>query len=60
MAGAVIGAAIWVYFFGAMYWKTRWPSVANWFLMMLLGPLMIGGMALGFTVCALIALKFGH
>ena len=56
LVGLVVGVAAWCYFVLAVYRKTKWPSFANWFLMVLLGPLMIGGLIIG----SLLALEFGH
>jgi hypothetical protein len=60
VAGSVIGAALWCYFFLPAYLKARWPSLANSCLLMVLVVMLGCGVALGITFGSLIAFEFGR
>jgi hypothetical protein len=54
LEGIAAGAVIWVYFFGAMYWKARWPSLANFGWLMVLWALLMAGLLLGSVIGVLV------
>ena len=56
LPGTAVGAAIWPYFFGASYWKARFPSFANIGWLWVLCALLLAGLVLGQLVGVLIGL----